>query len=74
MEKLTNNEQKWPDQYIWDKFRLDNEGATILYEMRLAVFESFEFQRYLLGIYYKRLKEGILIIIRPILRFLRIHK
>jgi hypothetical protein len=74
MRKLTTDEQRWLDEYIRDEFGLDNAGAGISNEMKNVVYESFEFQRYLLGIYWKRLCDEVTTSFGCLLGFFKLHK
>ena len=66
---MTKDEQIWLNEYIRDEFRLDDASTGVSEEMRMAIAESFEFQRYLLKRNWTRLKEEVFISIRQILRF-----
>ncbi len=57
MKKLTTDEQAWLDEYIKNKFGLDEVGAGVSEEMKMAIYELLEFQVYLLKKIWTRLRK-----------------
>lgn len=74
MRQLNDDEQMWLDEYIRDEFGLDDAGAGVSEEMRMAIAESFEFQVYLLKKNWIRFCEEITTSFIQILQIFRLHK
>ncbi len=72
MRKMTKDEQIWLNEYILNELKLDNADASD--KMKMAIYNTFEFQKFLLKKNWQRLLGEIATYIRPVLNLLKIHK